>query len=55
MRLCLANGLPVKVKCVEYVRLQLVGVTEKTVLEEDLTTGVDCTSLLKCIAGEFNG
>jgi hypothetical protein len=44
----------VKVKCVEYVRLQLVGGTEKMVLEEYLTTGVDFTSLLECIPGEFN-
>jgi hypothetical protein len=42
------------VKCVGYVRLQLVGVTEKMVLGEYLTTGVDFTSLLECIPGEFN-
>ena len=54
IRLCFTNGLPVKVQCVEYVRFQLVGVTEKMVLEEYLTNGVDFTSLLECIPDEFN-
>jgi RNA ligase len=51
-----ANGLRVKVKCAEYIRLHrlLTGVSEKMILEEYLMAGADFSSLLERVPDEFN-